>query len=176
MTIYSAGELKYDEIKRILDTQEEFDKRIKTINKQDTKMAYLVEVFEWYNTIELFKNWKQTKGKPRELQLEELADVLAFGASHFNQSNGSVMDIIENSTIVHIKEEDIKPRKFMTYVEGIIVMLKTEMYDYAHEIAIATILFSLPIAIARMLYTKEELFEAYYKKMKTNHERQDGGY
>ncbi len=33
-------------------------------NLRDSKIAYVVEFFEWFNTLETFKNWKKKPGKP----------------------------------------------------------------------------------------------------------------
>ena len=47
--------------------------------------------FEWFNTLETFKNWKKKPGKPLEVQLDELADMLAFGLSIANQTKVVLM-------------------------------------------------------------------------------------
>ncbi|WP_237377001.1 dUTPase, partial [Staphylococcus aureus] len=77
--------LTVDQLKEFLQIQKEFDSRIPTLNLQDSKIAYVVEFFEWFNTLETFKNWKKKPGKPLDVQLDELADMLAFGLSIANQ-------------------------------------------------------------------------------------------
>ncbi|WP_237376954.1 dUTPase, partial [Staphylococcus aureus] len=77
--------LTVDQLKELLQIQKEFDDRIPTLNLRDSKIAYVVEFFEWFNTLETFKNWKKKPGKPLDVQLDELADMLAFGLSIANQ-------------------------------------------------------------------------------------------
>ncbi|WP_237376951.1 dUTPase, partial [Staphylococcus aureus] len=77
--------LTIDQLQELLQIQKEFDDRIPTLNLRDSKIAYVVEFFEWFNTLETFKNWKKKPGKPLDVQLDELADMLAFGLSIANQ-------------------------------------------------------------------------------------------
>ncbi|HII0741077.1 TPA: dUTPase, partial [Staphylococcus aureus] len=77
--------LTTDQLQELLQIQKEFDDRIPTLNLGDSKIAYVVEFFEWFNTLETFKNWKKKPGKPLDVQLDELADMLAFGLSIANQ-------------------------------------------------------------------------------------------
>ncbi|MWU97095.1 dUTPase, partial [Staphylococcus aureus] len=77
--------LTIDQLQELLQIQKDFDDRIPTLNLRDSKIAYVVEFFEWFNTLETFKNWKKKPGKPLDVQLDELADMLAFGLSIANQ-------------------------------------------------------------------------------------------
>ncbi|KMS39558.1 dUTPase, partial [Staphylococcus aureus] len=52
------------------------------------------EFFEWFNTLETFKNWKKKPGKPLDVQLDELADMLAFGLSIANQQADNMEEIL----------------------------------------------------------------------------------
>lgn len=50
--------------------------------------------------METFKNWKKKPGKPLDVQLDELADMLAFGLSIANQvgvSSEEIKEAIESS-------------------------------------------------------------------------------
>lgn len=85
-----TNQLTVEQLQELLQIQKEFDDRIPTLNIEDTKTAYIVEFFEWFNTLETFKNWKKKRGKPIETQLDELADLLAFGLSIMNQYNTDV--------------------------------------------------------------------------------------
>ncbi|HHB0295041.1 TPA: dUTPase, partial [Staphylococcus aureus] len=92
--------LTVDQLKELLQIQKEFDDRIPTLNLRDSKIAYVVEFFEWFNTLETFKNWKKKPGKPLDVQLDELADMLAFGLSIANQvgvSSEEIKEAIESS-------------------------------------------------------------------------------
>lgn len=68
-----------DQLKELLQIQKDFDSRIPTLNLQDSKVAYVIEFFEWFNILEMFKNWKKNPGKPLDIQLDELADMLVVG-------------------------------------------------------------------------------------------------
>ncbi|QCA27077.1 dUTPase [Staphylococcus aureus] len=157
--------LTIDQLQELLQIQKEFDDRIPTLNLRDSKIAYVVEFFEWFNTLETFKNWKKKPGKPLDVQLDELADMLAFGLSIFNQMTG--------------------PRYITKYFKKIIDCLPRERGDiegyHSNEILeyIASVDFDdsqilTTIAIARHYYSIDQLIDAYKKKMKRNHERQDG--
>ncbi|HDL9862918.1 TPA: dUTPase, partial [Staphylococcus aureus] len=87
--------LTIDQLQELLQIQKEFDDRIPTLNLQDSKVAYVVEFFEWFNTLETFKNWKKKPGKPLDVQLDELADMLAFGLSIANQQSDDMEEILD---------------------------------------------------------------------------------
>ena len=73
-----TNQVTENQLQELLQIQKNFDSRIPTLNLQDSKIAYVVEFFEWFNTLETFKNWKKKPGKPLDIQLDELADMLAF--------------------------------------------------------------------------------------------------
>ncbi|EGQ3519979.1 dUTPase, partial [Staphylococcus pseudintermedius] len=47
--------LTVDQLQELLKIQKEFDDRIPTLNLEDSEVAYVVEFFEWFNTLETFK-------------------------------------------------------------------------------------------------------------------------
>ena len=154
--------LTIDQLQELLQIQKEFDDRIPTLNLRDSKIAYVVEFFEWFNTLETFKNWKKKPGKPLDVQLDELADMLAFGLSIANQ--------------VGVSSEEIKFHKMFNFKDK----------EFAQDAVVSTpqIIFKefypdqqaivIVIDIAYNLYSIDQLIDAYKKKMKRNHERQDG--
>ncbi|WP_432371428.1 dUTP diphosphatase [Staphylococcus chromogenes] len=156
-------DLTVEQLKELLQIQKVFDSRIPTLNLQDSKIAYVVEFFEWFNTLETFKNWKKRPGKALDIQLDELADMLAFGLSITNQ-------------IGDIQEIDLK----RVINCDVAIPNKIDEYDYQwllgildHAITLnQTVL--LTFALAHRFYTVEQLIEAYKKKMEINHARQDG--
>ncbi|WP_019469728.1 dUTPase [Staphylococcus cohnii] len=160
-----------DQLEELLQIQKGFDSRIPTLNLQDSKVAYVVEFFEWFNTLETFKNWKKKPGKPIDVQLDELADMLAFGLSIANQQADDmeeILDYIEDGVFTDYLERveiDFNDRDmvddFMSYID--------EIYNGSY----ANNLF-LPFAIANNYYTIDQLITAYKKKMERNHARQDG--
>lgn len=48
--------LTVNQLEELLQIQKDFDSRITTLNLGDSKIAYIVEFFEWFNTLETFKN------------------------------------------------------------------------------------------------------------------------
>ncbi|HCZ0036499.1 TPA: dUTPase [Staphylococcus aureus] len=166
--------LTVDQLKELLQIQKEFDDRIPTLNLRDSKIAYVVEFFEWFNTLETFKNWKKKPGKPLDVQLDELADMLAFGLSITNQQEtdeiliNTIVDAImkDNKSNGEFDFADFKITKIMIAGIGYTV-LRSDTTSRAYTLA-------LPFAIAIQYYTIDQLIDAYKKKMKRNHERQDG--
>lgn len=157
------NQLTTDQLKELLEIQKEFDSRIPTLNLHDSKVAYVVEFFEWFNTLETFKNWKKKPGKPLEVQLDELADMLAFGLSIANQSGVSVKPLEESLPNVE-RDFDYKTSDIMyALIEDI------SYFGLGEEDPVL-----LPLNIAYNLYTIDQLIQAYKKKMERNHARQDG--
>ena len=163
--------LTVDQLQELLKIQKEFDDRIPTLNLQDSKIAYVVEFFEWFNTLETFKNWKKKPGKPLDVQLDELADMLAFGLSIANQQADDMEEILDyvesgdfNDYIERVEldfnDSDVAD-EFMSGIE--------EMYDGWYSVQLF-----LPLAIAKHYYSIDQLITAYKKKMERNHARQDG--
>ncbi|HCT5251816.1 TPA: dUTPase [Staphylococcus aureus] len=155
--------LTIDQLQELLQIQKEFDDRIPTLNLRDSKVAYVVEFFEWFNTLETFKNWKKKPGKPLDVQLDELADMLAFGLSIVNQS-GVSLKTLEESLPNILERIDFKTSSIMKEFMEDVVYFGLGEEDFL----------SLPLNIAYNLYTVDQLIDAYKKKMKRNHERQDG--
>ncbi|HDB5860114.1 dUTPase [Staphylococcus aureus] len=155
--------LTVDQLKELLQIQKEFDDRIPTLNLQDSKIAYVVEFFEWFNTLETFKNWKKKPGKPLDVQLDELADMLAFGLSIANQSGVSL------KTLEKLIPSTLGKVNFNTSS-----IMKDFMEDFVYFGLGEEDSLSLPLNIAYNLYSIDQLIDAYKKKMKRNHERQDG--
>lgn len=155
--------LTLEQLKELLQIQKKFDDRIPTLNLQDSKIAYVVEFFEWFNTLETFKNWKKNPGKPLDVQLDELADMLAFGLSIAHQSEVSLRSLAMSLTSV-TSEFDYKSSQIMSgFMEDYIY------FDLDEENAVL-----LPLNIAYNLYSIDQLISAYKKKMERNHNRQDG--
>lgn len=165
------NQLTTDQLKELLEIQKEFDSRIPTLNLQDSRVAYVVEFFEWFNTLETFKNWKKKPGKPLDVQLDELADLLAFGLSIANQSLNDINDISE-----YVEEGDYNDYIKKADVDFNDIDVVDELMSDLEELYngwFANNLF-LPFAIAIQYYSIDQLITAYKKKMERNHARQDG--
>lgn len=158
-----TNQLTVDQLEELLQIQKDFDSRIPTLNLQDSKIAYVVEFFEWFNTLETFKNWKKKPGKPLDVQLDELADMLAFGLSIAHQSEVSLRSLAMSLTNV-TNEFDYKSSQIMSGF----------MEDYIHFGLDEENSVLLPFNIAHNLYSIDQLISAYKKKMERNHARQDG--
>lgn len=166
-----TNQLTVDQLEELLQIQKDFDSRIPTLNLQDSKIAYVVEFFEWFNTLETFKNWKKKPGKPLDVQLDELADMLAFGLSIANQQADNMEEILD-----YLEDGD-----FNDYIERVeidfndsdVVDEFMSDIDELYNGWFNTNLF-LPFAIAIQYYSIDQLIDAYKKKMERNHARQDG--
>lgn len=160
--------LTVDQLQNLLQIQKEFDDRIPTLNLQDSKIAYVVEFFEWFNTLETFKNWKKKPGKPLDVQLDELADILAFGLSIFNQNNFGeyVIELFFEAWNL----ENFLDKSYFTNQE----MIYDMMYEFYDEDFNSIKRLVIVFKIAEQLYTIDQLISAYKKKMERNHARQDG--
>ncbi|EGQ0375742.1 dUTPase [Staphylococcus pseudintermedius] len=159
--------LTVEQLQELLKIQKEFDDRIPTLNLQDSKIAYVVEFFEWFNTLETFKNWKKKRGKPLEVQLDELADLLAFGLSIANQIGETAEEIIE-AIEEYFDTFDFKDNQ--STIDLIICVPEIVFgVNYFERMLVA-----LAINIARDIYTIDDLIAAYKKKMERNHARRNG--
>ncbi|HDA6933374.1 TPA: dUTP diphosphatase [Staphylococcus aureus] len=158
------NDLTVDQLKELLQIQKEFDSRIPTLNLQDSEIAYVVEFFEWFNTLETFKNWKKKPGKPLDVQLDELADMLAFGLSIANQQE--------------VTNEKLEYGLSTLRKDGYLYNESQSVWDFMSDVSnvglepLSAVI--IPLDIAYNLYSIDQLIDAYKKKMKRNHKRQDG--
>lgn len=157
--------MKLNDLKELLEIQAGFDSRIDTLNLEDSKTAYIIEFFEWFNTVETFKNWKKHPGKPLDVQLDELSDMLAFGLSIANQGGVELKDF--EAAMQHVTNEHHYQRNQTIY------SFMDDMLTFESDMdATSTVI--LPLNIAHNMYSIDQLIEAYKQKMKHNHARQDG--
>ncbi|EJD81232.1 dUTP diphosphatase [Staphylococcus epidermidis] len=162
--------LTVDQLQELLQIQKEFDDRIPTLNLQDSRIAYVVEFFEWFNTLETFKNWKKKPGKPLDVQLDELADMLAFGLSIANQRNIKEKHVEEISN--RISAQKYK-NSFDFFDKDYTNAFLSEINNLVNEKEIIVPI-HLVLGIGKVHYTIDQLISAYKKKMERNHARQDG--
>lgn len=169
-----ANTITVDQLKELLQIQKDFDSRIPTLNIKDSKVAYVVEFFEWFNTLETFKNWKKNPGKPLDVQLDELADMLAFGLSIVNQQESD--DLLINS-IADAVMQDNKPHGEFDFANfKITKMMLVGITDivFRNDNTSRAYILALPFGLAIQYYSIDQLITAYKKKMERNHARQDG--
>ncbi|HCW7998945.1 TPA: dUTPase, partial [Staphylococcus aureus] len=150
--------LTVDQLQELLQIQKEFDDRIPTLNLGDSKIAYVVEFFEWFNTLETFKNWKKKPGKPLDVQLDELADMLAFGLSIANQQE--------------VTNEKLEYGLSTLRKDGYLYNESQSVWDFMSDVSnvglepLSAVI--IPLDIAYNLYSIDQLIDAYKKKMKRN--------
>ena len=163
-----------DQLKELLQIQKDFDSRIPTLNLQDSKVAYVVEFFEWFNTLETFKNWKKNPGKPLDVQLDELSDLLAFGLSIANQLNVNIGQGKEVEEFLTVWKENKfyldTYTNFCSVYDGFGDLLEEDELD--NDDALTYLL--TPLIFSIQYYSIDQLIKAYKKKMTHNHLRQDG--
>lgn len=163
--------LNQETYNKLINIQKEFDSRVPEYLLPNIKVAYFVEFMEFQNTLEYFKAWKKNKGKPKDVQLDELADLLAFGTSMTAYHDIEYMEEV----FTKFDGESTAREGFTT--EGILsecsflIQLLDEVEGPEHVAFMA-----IPISIAYDMFTVEELLEAYYNKMDINHSRQDNNY
>lgn len=164
-----TNQLTVEQLQELLQIQKDFDDRIPALNLEDSKVAYIVEFFEWFNTLETFKNWKRNQGKPLEVQLDELADMLAFGLSIANQQITDIRKFAKLLSGVELSESGLSevdfeaPEFVHAAIEGF------SEFDFEAGASVLT-----PFIFAYRLYSIDQLIDAYQKKMERNHARQDG--
>lgn len=168
--------LTIENLKTLLQTQKDFDSRIPTLNLQDSKIAYVVEFFEWFNTLETFKNWKKKPGKPLDVQLDELADMLAFGLSITHQLNLEITDeTVENLNNIMQAAKDIdKHLDDIDILSEVYTNLGKNIFNRDSTNSDALTFLTYPFAFSVEYYSLDQLIDAYNKKMEVNHARQDG--
>lgn len=168
--------LTIENLKTLLQTQKDFDSRIPTLNLQDSKIAYVVEFFEWFNTLETFKNWKKKPGKPLDVQLDELADMLAFGLSITHQLNLDVTEeTVENLNNIMQAAKDIdKHLDDIDILSEVYTNLGKNIFNRDSTNSDALTFLTYPFAFSVEYYSLDQLIDAYNKKMEVNHARQDG--
>ena len=166
---------KYELHNKLIELQElqrKVDSHIKIWNKTHIETALCEEFHEWYNAIGFFKDWKQNK-TPKEKQLDELADCLAFALSLMNNDRqvysidrcGFILKRIENKSHKKAMFNEIETGYLFNKRVG------NTVYIQSTEFAIELIL-----DIAMIYYSLEELFDAYIKKSMINIQRQKEGY
>lgn len=177
--------MEHINLKELFELQEQLDKHIveeKHITEQTTEkkiIALIVELGECANEDRFFKYWSNKGPSPKEVILEEFVDCL-----HFALSIGNDID----------PDKKLRELDFMVVPWGVIK--KKDRIFTEIIIAIGSFQFNLRhgedktrtyVAYTGLLsevlkfgyslgFSKDEIFEAYIKKNKTNHKRQEEGY
>ncbi|EUV16593.1 hypothetical protein O364_02497 [Staphylococcus aureus M0198] len=146
--------LTIDQLQELLQIQKEFDDRIPTLNLNDTVASMIIEFFEWFNTLETFKNWKKKPGKPLDTQLDEIADYLAFSLQltltivdeeDLEETTEVMVDLIENEVtlpklhsvyFVHVMHT--LTEQFVKGIDNSIVQVLIMPFLYANTYILST--------------------------------------
>ena len=166
---------KYELHNKLIDLQElqrKVDSHIKIWNKTHIETALCEEFHEWYNAIGFFKDWKQNK-TPKEKQLDELADCLAFALSLLNHKHKTFSYDRCKFTLKRINNKEHKNTMLNEIKTGYLFNKRVGNTVYIQEPENSI---ELIIDIAILFYTLEELFEAFEKKSLVNIQRQKDGY
>lgn len=158
-----------DQLKELLQIQKDFDSRLPTLNLEDSKAAYVVKFFKWFDaleTLQTFENLNINRDKAFEVQLNELSDMLLFGLSIANQSEFDDYDI--ESFFESWKLEDFISPDYLTNTKMIYDMME-EFCDEITSIRGLMIMFK----IAEQLYSIDQIITAYKVKMMKMERKKD---
>uniref|UniRef100_UPI003F577C2A dUTPase n=1 Tax=Staphylococcus shinii TaxID=2912228 RepID=UPI003F577C2A len=158
-----------DQLKELLQIQKDFDSRLPTLNLEDSKAAYVVKFFKWFDalgTLQTFENLNINRDKAFEVQLNELSDMLVFGLSIANQCEFDDYDI--ESFFESWKLEDFISPDYLTNTKMIYDMME-EFCDEITSIRGLIIVFK----IAEQLYSIDQLITAYKVKMMKMERKKD---
>lgn len=173
-----TSQLTKEQLRELFEIQEQFDKRILTKNLEDTVASLIIEFVEWVNTLEFNKNWKKHPGKLLEVQLDELADLLAFclqlglTCKDAWEWDDDAFDESLDTMVEMVNEQETLPKLTSANFVYTVNML-TDMFTKQIDHSIFQVVL-MPFLYANQYYSIEQLIEAYKKKMQHNHDRQDG--
>lgn len=170
------------DIKKMLEAQKKLDDRIIAKHGIDTstpeyfdnlKVALMVELAELANELQFFKYWKQDKKNNNDRVLDELADCLHFSLSIINLLVDDYEEFMIN--LGNVKKWDLC-RDFNSLYLNINNCLQNT-YVIRPNSLFSIDVFSGILDLGKMSgFTIDEIEQAYYKKNKENHARQDKNY
>ncbi|MCD8204595.1 MAG: dUTP diphosphatase [Coprobacillus sp.] len=128
-------------------------------------LALIVEIGELINATRCHKFWSVKDPESKERILDEYADGL-----HFFLSNGLSIGVGDLTVTYEKSEADINEQFYALY--HAILVFFDKMDEPSYKAALSKF-FSMVYPLG---YNVDELIEAYHKKMKVNHERQEAHY
>ena len=166
--------LSEEQIIEIMGMQEELDKSIMkkhNIEGQDLSLekhlALKTELFEFANEIESFKYWKKNKGK--NSILEEACDVLHFVLS-IAIDNDEKLEFLELPFGYDKEEYD------MNELIGLLDAISLDCFINKDYSDLSGFVMLLCIALDKCEFNADDLYKAYIRKNKVNHDRQCNNY
>lgn len=151
--------INLEQLQECFAIQREFDERVfasigRVATLAERNEALLVELSEWYNTLEVHKYWKTNKGKPLEVQLDEAADCMAFMFSLLHSRNIDAFEFSQSVNDCIPYHMDTPLNLYSLYGAGLERVFNLFLSHYGWE----------------------AMYKAYIDKMVINHERQDNSY
>ncbi len=128
-------------------------------------LALIVEIGELINATRCHKFWSVKDPESKERILDEYADGL-----HFFLSNGLSIGV-KNYTVTYEKSEEEINEQFYALYHAILVFFD-KRDEESYRLALSKF-FSMVYPLG---YSVDELIDAYRKKMKVNHQRQETHY
>lgn len=160
------------ELSSLYDMQKELDKEIMDlhhINYPSTRnkriLALYVEIGELANATRVFKFWSNKTKMDDEKILDEYADGL-----HFFLSLG--VDINYTLDRIEVDESRLSITDQFLNIYHLIDLFNEDQNEVMYIEAFKSFLALLPL----LGYSSEQMKEAYFKKLKVNHERQENNY
>lgn len=157
-------ELTIENLKELLEAQEEFESKEYLINLESLKIAYAVKFFKWLDNLGFYNFW-EVKSNGSEL-LNDLADMLACGLSIANKMNVHINNKIVSESNDFLKEVEETPlslednKVFKAFWEDLsyLISKKSPINDDILTFVL------VPINLAHDYYSIEELIGTYKKK------------
>lgn len=157
-------ELTIENLKELLETQEEFESKEYLINLESLKIAYAVKFFKWLDNLGFYNFW-EVKSNGSEL-LNDLVDMLACGLSIANKMNVHINNKIVSESNDFLKEVEETPlslednKVFKAFWEDLsyLISKKSPINDDILTFVL------VPINLAHDYHSIEELIGTYKKK------------
>ena len=141
---------------------------------RDISLALLTEIGETANEARFFKVWSVDQEIRKEKTLGELVDIVHFATS-LCLTHGYGHSIIDRAK-ENIEQSNDLHHAFGRLFAVASVLNVDILFEEVHE-DVLIVLFAEILATASVLgFLEEDLFRAYFKKNKINHDRQKNGY
>ncbi|WP_415408993.1 hypothetical protein [Staphylococcus agnetis] len=156
-------ELTIENLKELLEAQEEFESKEYLINLESLKIAYAVKFFKWLDNLGFYNLWK-VKSNSSE-SLNDLADKLAYGLSIANKLNVHINSEIIAESNEFLKRIEDSPlglddnKVFKAFWKDLSYLISKK--SPINDDIITFVL--VPINIAHDFYSIDELINTYKK-------------
>jgi|SRR3712207_6228569 len=166
-------------LKEMFAAQKKLDERIIKEHNLEGKdlfnneiVAMVVELSECANEVRFFKHWSNKGPSPKDVILEEFADVLHFGLSIGNMIGE--YEILEHDYKAALNYKDLTD----SFIE-IVNMVGALQHKRNSKLGIVLYVQLIELILNfgyKLGFTDKDIEMAYYKKKAINYKRQDTGY